>query len=123
MKPYQLYPRGPWVDLDHVLEIKPPRFEDRMGYGGYFALFEIYFAFRDEPRVYIFEVEAAYDPPDSADLIGPKLNEQGFPIKLWWLLKEVYLPLMKEWGNIVALIVKDPAYYGYQKERYERLRR
>jgi len=121
MRPYQLYPRGPWLDLDHVLEIEPPEFVDRMGYGGYFVELRLYLAFRDDPRVFGFQSESEFVRED--DYSYPKLDEHGFPDKLWWLLKSVYLPLLKEWGNIVALIHKDPAHYGYNKERYERLRR
>ncbi len=39
------------IDLDHVLAITEPHFEDRMGFGGYFAEFEIILAFRDTPLV------------------------------------------------------------------------
>jgi len=120
MRPYQVYPRGPWVDLDSIQEIDPPEFVDRMGFGGYFVEMRLRVAFREEPRVFSFKSESEWVKED--DYAYPKLDEHGFPDQLWWLVQSVYLPLLKEWGNVIALVVKDPAHYGYHKDRYQRLR-
>ena len=44
---------GLTIDLDHVQAISDARFIDRMGYGGYFAGFDIHFILQDKPLSYL----------------------------------------------------------------------
>lgn len=53
MKPYKVAGFGPWggitIDLEAVVAVTDPFFEDRMGSGGYFVGFRVFFTLRDEP--------------------------------------------------------------------------
>lgn len=117
MRPYQLWEHGPWVDLDQVQEIHPPKFIDRMGSGGFFVEMYVYFAFRDVPRIFKW-----YQPMDDdtvhREVIRPKCTKSGWPTELTRMLNEVYLPLLKEWSG-KTMWTGNPINYGYDERRYK----
>jgi len=103
MRPYQLYPNGPWVDLDSVQVVTPPVFVDRMGSGGYYAVMDIRFAFQNEPMTIRWGSDCQWKEPNQPnkerDRLVPVLIE-GVPEALHRMELTVYRPLMGWWGEV-----------------------
>lgn len=118
IRPYQMWPHGPWIDLNHVQQVNPPMFIDRMGFGGYFVEMTVELAFRDQPRVFKFYQEAGeYNP--NREQPRPKVYDDGWPTELKHVVHAVYYPLVLEWTGQVV-ILGGPAVYGYDANVYAR---
>lgn len=59
MRPYVLplaacgfHPKTATIDLDHLVAVHDPSFVNRVGAGGWFVQFSLYFLYRDAPITY-----------------------------------------------------------------------
>lgn len=104
MRAHQIW-NGPWIDLDHVLEVTPPKFVNRMGHGGYFIEMDLRFAFQDQPRTFRWQQKGIWikdkDHKDQrfGHFDGPELTSLGVPTKMELVILKVYRPLMRAWTN------------------------
>lgn len=95
MRPYKIPKANVWVDLDTIQEIQEPKFEDRMGSGGYYIVLRWQHAFQDEPREHWFYQPANFEKGVGAE---PVRDEHGEPSELAVIRREAFEPFLRAWS-------------------------
>jgi hypothetical protein len=101
MRPFQIPLGGPWVDLDSIQTITPPRLlPPHYGVPAQVAL-EVQHAFRERSDRYYWEQpRAPFDPDGPSELFDkfvPTLGADGVPDRLSTVWYDVYIPLWRAW--------------------------
>lgn len=119
MRPYKI--QNKWIDLDHVQSISEPRWDDipfdqqREEWECCGVVFEIEFAFRDNPEIVCVKVptdslkaddgetilsayEFVYAPKDENSYIVEQFNKRVSE-KLAEARKDIWNPLFEAWTN------------------------
>ncbi len=100
MRPYQLFPKGAWVDLDAVQAIEPPYTSSVGSVDVARVELTVWFAFRDAPQTWAWGQENDAHTSKGYREYKPHLTAEGVPTELDRVTREVYEPLLKAWSAL-----------------------
>ena len=95
MRPYRIPTINKWVDLDTILSIEEPRFQNQMGFGGMFVELEWQHYLRDKPEVVSWTQSWLTDVKTRQFL--PVAGPDGRPSQLIEVYDAVFVPFFTAW--------------------------